>query len=155
MPETGKVLGIDYGDANIGIAVSDINQEISFPKFTIKNITLEDVILQIGNLCEELNIVEVVVGIPVSMSGESSKQTEKTQNFVNNLKKSLKIPVFLQDERLTTREGHVILASLNAKGTKEKRIKDVIAASLILKNYLELKRNKGKRGKQGELLYNK
>ena len=146
MPETGKVLGIDYGDANIGIAVSDIDQEISFPKTTIKNLALDDAILQINNLCKELNIVEIVVGIPVSMSGESSEQTTKTLDFVNKLKKSIKVPVVLHDERLTTHESHVILTSLNTKATKEKRIKDVIAASLILKNYLELKRNKGKKG---------
>ncbi|MBN1494208.1 Holliday junction resolvase RuvX [Candidatus Peregrinibacteria bacterium] len=146
MPDTGKVLGIDYGDANIGIAVSDINQDIAFPKITIKNISLYDLIAQIKNLCDDLGVVEIVVGMPVSMSGLKSPQTIKTEKFISELKKMLQIPVYSHDERLTTKEVHVIFASLDVTGTKEKRIKDEIAASLILKNYLDLKRNKGKKG---------
>jgi putative Holliday junction resolvase len=88
--------------------------------------------------------------MPYSMEGDKSDQTKLTEKFVDFLKVNINIPVEIYDERLTSIESDVILNTLRLRGHKRKTERDIIAASLILQNYLELKRNKGKKGKQGE-----
>jgi len=152
MPIKGKILGIDYGNARIGIAISDFDQEIAFPKDTLQNTSLNKVILEIHEICTNEKVVEIVLGMPYSMNGKISEQTEKTLKFLALLKKNLSVPVEIHDERLTSIESDVILTTLNMRGEERKNSRDKIAASLILKNYLDYKRsNREKGGKKGEL----
>jgi putative Holliday junction resolvase len=150
MPKSGKVLGIDYGNVRIGVALSDEDGIIAFPKESIKNTSKSDVLKRLKQLVEAENAKEIIVGMPYSMEGDKSDQTKLTEKFVDFLKVNINIPVEIYDERLTSIESDVILNTLRLRGHKRKTERDIIAASLILQNYLELKRNKGKKGKQGE-----
>lgn len=149
MLEKGKVLGIDYGDKRIGIAISDVDQTMAFGKTSIENSSLKEVIKSIIDLCNAEKVVKIVVGLPLSMEGKKTAQTEKVENFVNALKEPVKIPIEYHDERLTSLSSDVILNTLDIRGKSKhktrKTERDIIAASLILENYLHLKGKRGKR----------
>jgi len=150
MPKSGKVLAVDYGNVRIGIALSDEDQVVSFPKESIRNTSKINVLKRIKEIIEADNVLEIVIGMPYSMEGAKSDQSIKTENFYKFIKESVSIPVLTYDERLTSIESDVILNTLRLRGNKRKIERDIIAASLILQNYLEYKRNKGKKGAQGE-----
>ncbi|MBD3156210.1 Holliday junction resolvase RuvX [Candidatus Peregrinibacteria bacterium] len=137
MTTQGKVLGIDYGDQRIGIAVSDHNREISFVRDYLPNTGKRHVLNALQAFCETENITLIIVGLPLTMEGNDSEQTKKVRRFVSALKSVLDIPVVLHDERLTTRRSDVILTTLGKKEHEKKERRDSIAASLILQNYLE------------------
>jgi putative Holliday junction resolvase len=145
MPNKGKVLGIDYGDVKIGIAISDESQTVAFGRVLIKNKSQKDTIAQIKKLCEDENIVEIVIGLPLNMDGEKTEQTRKVEQFGEELKSEIGLPINYHDERLTSAESDAILYTLGVTGSgkSKKNIKkqeqDIIAASLILQNYLNFK----------------
>ena len=84
-----------------------------------------------------------MIGYPLNMEGEKTQQTAKIEQFAELLKKTLNLPVLFQDERLTSKQSDVILSSLEIKRSKKKNENDVIAASLILQNYLNSIEEKG------------
>lgn len=137
MTTQGKVLGIDYGDQRIGIAVSDDNREITFVRDYMPNTGKRHVLQAFQEFCKDEHITLVVVGLPLTMEGTDSEQTKKVRRFVSDLKSVLDIPVVVHDERLTTRRSDVILTTLGKKEHEKKERRDSIAASLILQNYLE------------------
>jgi len=149
MPKKGKVLGIDYGDARIGLAISDEDQIIAFPKETIQNTSFNEGLRLIKEICDKERIVKIVIGMPFSLDGSKKEQAVKTEEFGNLLKETLKIPLIYHDERLTSVESDDILSTLNMRGTERKLRKDTIAASLILKNYLDLVSKREKREGKG------
>lgn len=134
----GKALGIDYGDRRIGIAVSDNQQQVAFGREYIKNTTKKEVIQKIKALCEQDQITLIVVGLPLNMDGDDTEQTRKVRLFTEDLKKAVNQEIVLHDERLTTKRSDAILASIGKRGNVKKEEKDIIAASLILQNYLDL-----------------
>lgn len=144
MPKKGKLLGIDYGDAKIGIAISDDSQTVAFGRVLLKNESRQIVIKKIKELCEEEGIVGIVIGLPLNMEGEKTLQTEKVESFAQALTEEINLPVNFHDERLTSMESDAILYTLGVRGSgKSKKIvkkqeQDIIAASLILQNYLNL-----------------
>ena len=150
-PNPGKILCIDYGDVRIGIAVSDNGQTVAFGRESIQNISDKDSIAQIKRICEEENIVEIVIGLPLSMEGDHTQQTDKAEAFGDKLKDATNLPVKYHDERLTTAESDAILYTLGVRGggkskiATKKKEKDKIAASLILQNYLNLVTREKKR----------
>ncbi|GAC1412218.1 MAG: Holliday junction resolvase RuvX [Candidatus Doudnabacteria bacterium] len=121
----GRILGIDYGHVRIGLAISDEDQKFSF-EFEIwsPKVFLE----KINSLIEEKGIVKIVLGLPLNMSGESTKKTEEVIEFKHKLEQLVKIPVDLTDERLSSKMAG------NIAGT-QKNI-DSLAAQLFLQNYL-------------------
>jgi putative Holliday junction resolvase len=144
MSDRGKIMGIDYGDVRIGIAVSDVDQIVAFGRTSIQNTSQNDAIKKIKEICDEEKIVEIVVGLPLSMEGKHTEQTDKTKVFGEKLKEVTNLIVNYQDERLTTMESDAILYTLGVRGKGKSKIatkkkeKDKIAASLILQNYLNL-----------------
>ena len=137
MTTQGKVLGIDYGDRRIGIAVSDCGRQIAFVREYLENTSKKNVLQAMKTFCEKEDITLIVVGLPLNMEGKDSEQTRKVRAFVSALKDTVSIPVVFQDERLTTRRSNVILTAIGKKEEGKKEIRDSIAASLILQNYLE------------------
>ena len=123
-----KYLGIDYGQKRIGVAISDEDGKIAFPKETIENIDEEESISKLQKLAEREKIEKIVVGLPVSFSGEKNPQSEKVQIFAEKLFEIAKFPVEFENEILTTK--------LAAKGSTKKNI-DASSAALILQSYLD------------------
>ncbi|MBA4336832.1 Holliday junction resolvase RuvX [bacterium] len=134
----GKALGIDYGDRRIGIAVSDIGQDVVFVRDYVENTSRPEVIQKIKDLCDQDQISLVVVGLPLNMEGNDTDQTRKVRLFVEDLKQAIGMEIVLHDERLTAVRSGVILTSIGVKGEDRKERKDAIEASLILQNYLDL-----------------
>ncbi|MFC1809909.1 Holliday junction resolvase RuvX [Patescibacteria group bacterium] len=141
--QKGKILGLDWGAKRIGVAVSDEERQMAFGRTSIENKSNEFIISEIKLICDAENIREIVLGYPLNMEGNKTKTTKKVEAFGALLSQKLQITIKYQDERLTSVESDSIITSLDMKKDKRKKESDIIAASLILKNYLDLHREKG------------
>lgn len=129
LPYPGRLLGIDYGTKRIGIAVSDAQQTTALPKVILAPGSFPDFI----HVLHEVGAVGCVVGMPQTLDGGSQKIAAKVRAFVDEWMGSLKIPVFLMDERMTSKQAHQALPRVE-------NIDDV-AATIILQGYLDFARN--------------
>ena len=137
-----RVLGIDYGDSHIGLAVSDKLLLTAQALGSYRSKSKEEDKKYFKELISKYEIGEIVLGFPLRMDGSQGTRVEKTKEFAAWLKKILKIPIIFWDERLTTREAHQILSQQKIKAKRKKTLEDQIAASVILSSYLESKRRK-------------
>lgn len=135
-------LGIDFGDARIGVAASD---SLGMMAFGIGYIPVKGgaVFAEIDRLLEEYEASCIVVGLPLSMKGTDTDQTRKTRDFVERLQKHLAdrpVRVETWDERLTTAQAERALLEGNVRRKKRKELKDQLAAAMILQGYLDCAR---------------
>lgn len=135
-----RVLGIDLGDRNIGIAVSDklLITAQALDRYRVKSKDEDKKYFK--ELVEKYEIVKIVVGLPLRMDGSVGTQAEKAKIFARWLEKTLRLPVVFWDERLTTIQALKILSQQKIKIKRKKILKDQISATLILSSYLESKR---------------
>ena len=136
-----KIMGVDYGDARTGIAISDLLCSIVGSTTVIHSRKDEKTIAEIRKLVQENSIGEIVVGLPKNMDGSEGPRAEVCRSFAEQLKEATGLPVAMWDERRTTVEAHNILSEHNYHGKKRKNTVDAVAASLILEGYLNF-RNK-------------
>ena len=122
-----KYLGIDYGDKRVGIAVSDPEGKIAFPKSTLFN--NPRLIENLKRLIKEEKISKIVVGLPLTLDKSETEQSGKTRVFAKNLKNAVNITVDFENEMLTTR-------LVERAGIKKERI-DESSAALILQSCLD------------------
>ncbi len=137
-----RILGIDYGDRKIGLALSDRLGLTAQPLqiYRLKNNAEDEKFFK--NLTSEYDITEIVVGFPLRMDGSIGTRGQETQEFVRWLERILNLPIFLWDERLTTKEAQKILSHRRMAPRAKKEIEDQIAAVIILSAYLENRKNK-------------
>lgn len=131
-----KIMGVDYGDARTGIAMSDLLCSIVGSTAVIHSRKDEKTIAEILKLINENGVGEIVVGLPKNMDGSEGPRAEVCRTFAEKLKEATGLPVNLWDERRTTVEAHNILSEHNYHGKKRKNTVDAVAASLILEGYL-------------------
>ncbi len=132
----GKYLAIDYGDRRVGLAISDFDKQIAFPRDFLEN--KRDLIPQIKQFCREEQVVKVVIGLPVEMDGTMGERAIKTYEFGDKLKKAIHpISVDYFDERLTTKEATQKLHQQGFKEKEQKGQKDMVSAQIILEAYLK------------------
>ena len=131
-----RVMGVDYGDARTGIAVSDLLCSIVGTTTVIHSRNAEKTITQICAMVKESGVGEIVVGLPKNMDGTEGVRAQLCRDFAEQLKTATGLPVHLWDERRTTVEAHNILSEHNYHGKKRKDTVDAVAASLILEGYL-------------------
>jgi putative Holliday junction resolvase len=129
-------MGVDYGDARTGIAVSDLLCSIVGTTTVIHSRNAEKTITQICAMVKESGVGEIVVGLPKNMDGTEGARAQLCREFAEQLKAATGLPVHLWDERRTTVEAHNILSEHNYHGKKRKDTVDAVAASLILEGYL-------------------
>jgi putative Holliday junction resolvase len=134
--ESGRVLGLDLGDVRIGVAISDPERRLAVPYGTVHTGAPTDV-KAIGAIVTENAIELIVVGHPKSMSGESGPQARKAEELASVLHDALGLPVFLQDERLSTAEAERELAKAGLTGKKRRGVVDRSAATVILQAFLD------------------
>jgi putative holliday junction resolvase len=129
-----RIIGIDHGEKNIGVAITDELKIIVKPLKTIENKSKNYILSQLKEICHEEDVEKIVIGFPVMLSGEEGIQVEKVNKFGEILKNKLKIPVEFEDERLSSVEAEKLL-----KENKEfKKIdRDQLAAYYILKAYVD------------------
>lgn len=137
-----RVLGIDYGESRIGLAVSDKLLLTAQALGSYRSKSKEEDKKYFKELVSKYEIGEIVLGFPLRMDGSSGTRVEKTKEFAEWLKKILKIPIIFWDERLTTKQALRILSQQKIKTKRKKILEHQIAASVILSSYLESKRGK-------------
>ena len=139
-----RVLGIDYGDRHIGLALSDPLLITAQPlgSYELSGRDSDDR-QYFRDLVAKHDVGEIVLGNPLRMDGTPGTRTEKTLVFAAWLEKAVGKPVVLLDERLTTRQALRTLDDEKLRGRKKKDWEDRIAAVIILSTYLERKRSAG------------
>lgn len=135
-----RVLGIDFGKARLGIALSDPSQMLASPLPFIKaSQSMADTIDSILKLIKEKGpVVKIVVGLPLHMSGHESPMSKLAREFSDQLEKASQLPVILWDERLTTTQ---VEKGMKAKGLSRKKRSqhtDSMSATVLLQSYLDL-----------------
>ena len=132
-----RILGIDFGERRIGISISDSLNIIASPLMVIDRKKINDYLEEIRGLIIKNNIGLIVVGLPITLKGTSSQQTEKTLAFINALSKKVDISIKTIDERLTSLEAEKILIQKGVKTGHNKSQIDQVSAIIILQEYLD------------------
>lgn len=135
-----RIMGIDYGDARTGIAISDLLCTIVGSTAVVPSRNHEKAMADIIRLAKENEVGEIVVGLPKNMDGTEGPRAELCRAFAKELEEAVALPVAMWDERRTTVEAHNILSAHNYHGQKRKNTVDAVAASLILEGYLAFKK---------------
>jgi putative Holliday junction resolvase len=135
-----RLLGLDFGTKRIGVALSDEMGWTAQGLTTIQRQGNRKDIEKIGRLVEEHGVEGIVLGLPYNMDGSEGKAAEAVRKFAALLEERLKITVHLWDERLSSWEAEGILKEAEVKPRKRKQVVDKLAATLILKSYLEAQR---------------
>ena len=135
------LLGLDFGDKTIGIAVSDKSYTIATPIKTIKRKGIKKDLIELFNIIDEYNVGGLVFGLPLSLNGEENQRTEKVRRFIDELKLKSEIIVELYDERFSS---DVIFKEFRKQSqplTKIKKKIDQQAAAYILQGFLDNAKN--------------
>ena len=136
MAEPGRVLGLDLGDARIGVAVSDPARRVALPVGTIRTRAPADV-KAIAELVRGYEATLVVVGYPLLMSGGVGERAHLAEGFAETLGAFLPVPVVLQDERLSSAEADRALRAAGRSGRERRREVDRSSATVILQAWLD------------------
>jgi putative Holliday junction resolvase len=131
----GRVLALDYGEKRIGCALSDKSRIIASSTDYILNDN--NLFANIKKLMTEKEADEIILGLPLTLSGEDSTQTVTVREFKEALEEELLCKVTLYDERLTTSYAQKILISGNINRKKRKQKVDSLSAQIFLQNYLD------------------
>ncbi len=135
-----RVLGIDYGDRKIGLAVSDQLGITAQPLSIYRRKTKKEDAAYFKGVVSEYEITEVVIGLPLRMDGSSGTRAEKTREFARWLGQVLNLPIRFWDERLTTKQATKVLSKQKISPKAKKDLEDQVSAVIILSTYLESKR---------------
>ena len=133
----GRILGVDFGQRRVGLAVSDplgiTAQGLETIDFTEK----ETLLVQLGKIINELEVKKVVVGLPLNLDGIPGDKAKEVAGFIEQLKIRFQLPVIPWDERMTTKAAHRTMHEMGRKAKGAKGKIDRIAAILILQSYLD------------------
>ncbi len=131
-----RLMGIDYGDARTGVALSDLRCTIVGSTTVVPSRNTEKAIADIVRIARENDVERIVVGLPRNMDGTEGVRAALCREFAEKLHEATGLDVVMWDERRTTVEAHNILSAHNYHGQKRKNTVDAVAASLILEGYL-------------------
>ena len=131
-----RIMAIDYGDARIGLAVSDPTGLICGEAWTMEEWNMERAASRICDEAKTRGVEHLVLGLPRNMDGSEGPRAELSRKFAALLEETGGIPVTLWDERRSSIEAHAILHTVGKKERSHRRTVDAVAASLILEGYL-------------------
>ena len=133
-----KYLGLDLGSRTLGVSQSDATGTIASSYTVIRhNEEYERLIREVKKIVADLNAEAIVLGFPKNMNNTIGPKGELSLNFKEKLEQELDIPIYLQDERLTTKTATETLIMGNVSRKKRKKVVDSIAATIILQSYLD------------------
>ncbi len=138
-----RVLGVDYGQARIGLAISDELGMLAHPLETVTAKPLDAATKRIAQLAAEKGVEAVVVGLPRHMSGASGAAADEVNTFVGKLRPLLSCKVIMWDERLTTTAAHRALRDAGKKTRATRGVVVQVAAQMILQGYLDSRQGSG------------
>lgn len=136
-----RILGIDYGDARVGIAVSDIMGWTAQGVGTIKNKGSKNLLIELTPILKEYSPEKIILGLPKNMDGTLGFRAEATYAFAEELKTIYTGEIIFWDERLTTVGASRFLNETNTRGKSRKNVIDTVSACLILEGYLNSAKN--------------
>ena len=146
-----SILAVDYGRARIGLALADSEARIAQPLSTMERVNRNEDMRRLRELVREHGVKQIVVGLPLRLDGSRGEMAEEVERFAQRVRKQIGVPVELVDERLTSWEAERLLeevqgrfihdeklaGSRKPKKASAKMTVDAVAASVILKEYLE------------------
>ena len=142
LPESGRLLGIDYGTVRVGLAMCDESQRWVTPLDTYHRSDLRRDEKFLASLIARERICGIVLGLPVHSDGQESQKSREVRDFQLWLASICDIPCTFQDERFTTAEAQRLLREAGLNAQQRKKRVDRLAAHLILEHYLESRRNR-------------
>jgi putative Holliday junction resolvase len=131
-------MGLDVGEKTVGVAISDELEISASPRIVLRRDGREWA--EVARLVQEEEVGEVVVGMPVSLSGERGPQAEKVARFVETLRARVPVPVQVWDERLSTVAAERVLLDADASRARRRQVIDKVAAAVILQGYLDFRK---------------
>ena len=138
-----RIMGLDYGSRTVGVAISDELLITAQAKEIIRRKEenkLRKTLARIEELIQEYGVEKIVLGLPVHMDGSDSERSQLCLEFKEKIERRTGIPVEMLDERLTTVEADEIMDEVGVKGRERKEYVDMIAAQIILQDYLDNKK---------------
>ena len=132
-----RLLGIDPGKKNIGIAICDENKIVATPLITLKRNKFDIFLKEVLKIIEENQIEGIVVGNPINMDGSMGKSSQSVKDFTINLSKNITIPIVLWDERLSSEGAFKLTNSLNTNVSSKIENLDKNAAAFILQGAID------------------
>lgn len=143
-----RYIGLDLGTKTLGIAVSDKTETIASAITTLRfsENNPEEVLDDLTKIMEEYKVGAIVIGLPKNMNNSLGFAAERTKEFVKVLNNTYDIPVYEQDERLSSVTANNVLLQADISRKKRKSKVDTVAATVILQNYLDIRKGE-KNGK--------
>jgi len=135
--DNSRLLGIDPGKTNVGIAICDENKKVATPVKTIKKKKFVNLINEINKIIDEYNVKGVVIGNPINMDGSAGNSSKSALEFAKNLSKNITIPIILWDERLSSQGAFKITSILADNVTNRVKKLDKNAAAFILQGAID------------------
>ena len=134
------VMGLDFGQKRIGVAISDETMVIATPVGAIDFSSRKQLLEELTKLMDAYRVVKIVVGLPKTLQGEIGPAAQKVTEHVEWLKTYIDKPWIFWDERLSTREVERVLLAADMSRAKRKGVRDKLAAQRILQSYLDASR---------------
>ena len=136
-----RLLGIDLGSKRIGISISDENQSIATPYKTIQKTTNDNLIKELKIIINDNNIKGIIIGNPINMDGTEGRSSHSVKSVSMNIEKSIKLPICLWDERLSTVGAFNLSSQLDINVSKREKYIDENAAAFILQGAIDFLNN--------------
>jgi putative holliday junction resolvase len=133
----GRLLGVDYGQVRIGLAVSDAERKIASPLGTYTRRTRKEDAAHFQRLVAAEQIVEIILGLPVHLDGHEGAKAAETRTFGTWLNAATGLPILYWDERFTTVEAERLLVSAGLTNQRRRTRRDQVAAQILLQSYLD------------------
>ncbi|MBN1793712.1 MAG: Holliday junction resolvase RuvX [Candidatus Omnitrophica bacterium] len=137
-----RILGIDFGERRIGLAISDVTETVAQGIGHIACTNKDSILEQINQILVDYDVKKIVVGYPYNMNFTKGPAAEKVDEFMQWLREALKVPIIDWDERLTTRLSEKTLIEAGMSRKKRKKVIDMLSAQLILQAYLDSEKNR-------------
>ncbi|MFC1631972.1 Holliday junction resolvase RuvX [Candidatus Omnitrophota bacterium] len=137
-----RVLALDVGEKNIGLALSDGLGWTAQGLTTLRRQAIDQDILALKTIITENQVGEIVVGMPINLDGSLGKKAQEVAAFIDNVKKRINLPIKAWDERFSSVQAERVMLEADLSRKKRKKKIDQLAAQLILQNYLDA--NSGK-----------
>ncbi|MCX7714307.1 MAG: Holliday junction resolvase RuvX [Clostridia bacterium] len=137
-----RILGIDYGDSRVGVAVSDIMGWTAQAVGTLQNKGMKRLIDDLSVIINQYDPEKIVIGLPKNMDGSIGFRGEMTYRFADELKKHYTGEIVFWDERLSTVSAENILRETNTRSRKRKKLLDTVSACIILEGYMNSVKNR-------------
>jgi putative Holliday junction resolvase len=134
-----RIMGIDYGDKRVGIALSDPLGLMAQGLKTLPNKVYDKMLESIFQIIKEYDVNLIVLGLPKNMNGTIGPRAESVMAFAEALKEKIDVPIHFWDERLSTVEAHKTMIDAGMSRSKRKNKVDSVAAVLILQGFLDFK----------------